>query len=393
MPNKKPRILIIDDEKVVRMSIDEALSREGYELFFAENGKEGLSVFKKVSPVLIILDLRMPVMNGYEFLEKIQPKPTDPYLVMVLTGHGMSTDVEKCYELGLNCFLRKPFDVIELRCMVKRSIDLKKAEEKFKEIELHATLSHNIKTFSRIGLNIAHRFNNLLVPLLGFSTIWSKLVAALPKHLENPDDHETREIISHFADEGTDMIEHNINACKKMKEIIQLWTGISRDKYDHIAFPLSVVRCVKAALELTEHELYTGNEIREDLTEDVPDVLGSFNDLARLHINLLANAVVANQKLKMEKNDFKGKITVSVSYDQNNVFSSITDNGIGMDKNTLAKVVEQLSSSNRIFPFSQGGLYESFGIVDKYGANILAKSDGEGKGSSFVVSLPRAENR
>ena len=90
---------------------------------------------------------------------------------------------------------------------------------------------------------------------------------------------------------------------------------------------------------------------------------------------------------------FKGKITVSVSCDQNNVFSSITDNGIGMDKDTLAKVVEQLSSSKRIFPFSQGGLYESFGIVNKYGANISAKSDGKGQGSSFVINFPRTENR
>ncbi len=67
----KPKILIIDDEEAVRETIGKAMRREGYELFFAENGKEGLSVFKKISPILVILDLRMPAMDGFEFLEEI----------------------------------------------------------------------------------------------------------------------------------------------------------------------------------------------------------------------------------------------------------------------------------------------------------------------------------
>jgi len=55
------------------------LRKKGYDIFFAENGKEGLSVFRKISPILVILDLRMPVMDGFEFLEEIQIKPTDTF--------------------------------------------------------------------------------------------------------------------------------------------------------------------------------------------------------------------------------------------------------------------------------------------------------------------------
>ena len=392
IPMEKPKILIVDDEEAVKKSIKKALSGEDYELFFAENGKEGLSVFKKVSPILIILDLRMPVMDGYEFLEKIQTKPTDPYLVTVLTGHGSSTDVQKCYDLGLNSFFRKPFDVIELRCMVKRSIELKQAEEKLEEIELYATVSQNIKTISRIGTNIAHRFNNLLGPLLGNSTMWSKLIAALPDHLKNPDDHETREIINFFAAEGADMIANERDACVKMQKVINIWIDMTKDKPEMKPYPLSMTMCVQTALELTQRDLYSGSKIHEDLMEDVPEVMGNFNDLTRLHINLLMNAVAANEKLSMEKSDFKGRITVSVSCDQYYVLSSITDNGIGMNEDTLAQVKGQLSSSKRIFPFSKGGLYESYGIITRYGAKILAKSDGVGQGSSFVVSFPRTKS-
>lgn len=111
------------------MSIEDALDREGYELFFAENGKEGLSLFKEVSPIVIILDLRMPVMDGFELLDKIKPKLTDSFLVTVITGHSQDEDVIKCYDLGVNSFFRKPFNFIELRCMVQRSIKLKLAEK------------------------------------------------------------------------------------------------------------------------------------------------------------------------------------------------------------------------------------------------------------------------
>ena len=68
---EKPKILVIDDEEVSRDAVQKALKREGYDLFFAENGAEGLTVFQTVWPVVVILDLRMPVMDGTEFLKKI----------------------------------------------------------------------------------------------------------------------------------------------------------------------------------------------------------------------------------------------------------------------------------------------------------------------------------
>lgn len=123
MPN--PRVLVIDDEEAVREAVAEDLKREGYDMAFAPNGQEGLSLVREQTPTVIILDLRMPVMDGLEFLSSIQLKPTDPYSVIVLTGHGNAEAVKQCYEAGVTIFLKKPFNLYEVRGVVRNAIAIK----------------------------------------------------------------------------------------------------------------------------------------------------------------------------------------------------------------------------------------------------------------------------
>ncbi|MBF0275867.1 MAG: response regulator, partial [Nitrospinae bacterium] len=122
MPKK---ILIIDDEEAVRQTIENALKKANYEFFFAENGQEGMREFFRVTPDLIILDIRMPVMDGLAFLEEIKITPEDFFSVIVLTGHGDREDMKKCFDLGVTSFVNKPFDIIELRGLVKNAFALK----------------------------------------------------------------------------------------------------------------------------------------------------------------------------------------------------------------------------------------------------------------------------
>ena len=125
----EPTVLIIDDEPDIRESIGDALKYEPYELQFAENGKEGLERFHECSPLVVLLDLRMPLMDGLEVLQQLKLSPEDPYLVIVLTGHGDDDDVQQCYELGIHLFIRKPFNIFELQGAVKQGIALKQAQQ------------------------------------------------------------------------------------------------------------------------------------------------------------------------------------------------------------------------------------------------------------------------
>ncbi len=123
-----PKILIIDDEKTIQTALQKALKNEGYALTFADNGKEGLKLLKKEKPNLVFLDLRMPEMDGIEFLKQIKLTHDTPYTVVVITGHGEDKDIDACYKLGITNFLRKPLSMTEVCCLAKRCIEAKKIE-------------------------------------------------------------------------------------------------------------------------------------------------------------------------------------------------------------------------------------------------------------------------
>ena len=121
----QPRMLVIDDDAAVREAVAEDLKREGYDLHFATNGVEGLQRLQEIDPTVIILDLRMPVMDGQGFLTQLRLKPSDPYSVVVLTAYGDADAVKSCYDAGVSTFLKKPFNFFEIRNVVKNAVAIK----------------------------------------------------------------------------------------------------------------------------------------------------------------------------------------------------------------------------------------------------------------------------
>jgi PAS domain S-box-containing protein len=129
----KPRVLIIDDEKIIHNTMQKALKSSDLDLSYATNGKEALKIMEKSTPALIFLDLSMPVMDGFTFLDRIAIKPDDPYLIVVITGHGDDQDVKKSYAKGVNFFLRKPLSMVEVSCLANRLIEVKAIEQEIRD--------------------------------------------------------------------------------------------------------------------------------------------------------------------------------------------------------------------------------------------------------------------
>lgn len=136
----QPSVLVIDDDEAVRDAVAEDLKREGYDLHFATNGKEGLTRLQEIDPTVIILDLRMPVMDGQEFLTQLQLKPSDPYSVVVLTAYGDAEAVKLCYDSGVSTFLKKPFNFFEIRGVVKNAIAIKQLSTHLDELVQERTV-------------------------------------------------------------------------------------------------------------------------------------------------------------------------------------------------------------------------------------------------------------
>lgn len=140
---KREKILIIDDDQAVIDSIYKTLKRENFEIISAYNGKEGLNLLEKESPILIILDIRMPVMNGIDFLNRIKIKATYPYSIIIMTGHGDNDEIKKCFELGIISFLRKPYNIYELIGLVRNTINTKKTQIDFFDINRQLVTEQN----------------------------------------------------------------------------------------------------------------------------------------------------------------------------------------------------------------------------------------------------------
>ncbi len=117
----KPVILVVDDEETIRFCLKEALEFEGHKVYTEEDGEKSLSLVKKVIPDLVILDLKMPGMNGLDLLREI--KLHDPnILVILLTGHGSVDTAVNAMKAGAFDYLEKPFKMEHIKVVVEKAL-------------------------------------------------------------------------------------------------------------------------------------------------------------------------------------------------------------------------------------------------------------------------------
>lgn len=142
------RILIIDDDKDFRFVISHALKDEGYDVTALGEGKRSIDAIKRDSPDLVLLDIKLPDMNGMEILEEIKKIDKDFFVIMI-TGYGDVNDAVKAMKLGAFDYITKPFDIGELLIRVKKAFQ---AQSLSREVEsLRKTLREKIITEEMMG--------------------------------------------------------------------------------------------------------------------------------------------------------------------------------------------------------------------------------------------------
>lgn len=118
-----PKLLLIDDSQDIHMLIRQRLRSEGIEVISAENGVDGLRLAGEESPSLILLDLSMPVMDGFEVLRSLKDDPaTSQIPIIVLSGRDDAEDKVQGFDLGAIDYVCKPFDMTELRARVRSAL-------------------------------------------------------------------------------------------------------------------------------------------------------------------------------------------------------------------------------------------------------------------------------
>lgn len=125
------KILIADDEELVRITLQDILNKEGYEVTVAEDGEKGWDTFQHEKFILVLCDIKMPGISGIELLKKIKQSSPDT-LVIMLTAYGTISSAVQCMKMGAYDYLTKPFIPEDMLLLIKKSIEFYSLKEENK---------------------------------------------------------------------------------------------------------------------------------------------------------------------------------------------------------------------------------------------------------------------
>jgi signal transduction histidine kinase len=158
------KVLVVDDEKVVRDGCSRVLTGKGFQVLTTENGQQAMDTLAQESVDMILLDLKMPVMSGEEVLEKTSTQYPD-IPVIIITGHGTIDTAVECMKRGAYDFITKPFQIDEFLLTINRAADKRRLEQRarqFQEENVRNLYDLNLEK-SRLKTIINYMANGVMV--------------------------------------------------------------------------------------------------------------------------------------------------------------------------------------------------------------------------------------
>lgn len=122
-----PTILLVEDNEMNRDMLSRRLERKGYRVIAAKDGAEGYYLARSQSPDIILMDISLPVMNGWEVTRRLKSdRATSHIPIIALTAHALATDRAKAFEVGCDDYDTKPVDFVRLQIKIEKLILEKK---------------------------------------------------------------------------------------------------------------------------------------------------------------------------------------------------------------------------------------------------------------------------
>jgi two-component system, sensor histidine kinase and response regulator len=361
----KRKILIVEDNQSVRENIAEILDTENYETFQAENGAIAIDFARKVQPDLVICDIMMPEIDGYEVLKIMRQTPsTSTVPIIFLTAKTTKEDVRKGMEIGADDYITKPFTIEELLKAV--NIRLEKSDNQKKIFdEKVENIAHNISN------PIKNKINEPLKAIISFSEM------ILSQH-ESMDKTQIIEFVS--------LIYNNSLTLTQLVRKTMLYYQLQTLKIDEKEFAVlksQVTSQVKSIIEDTANKIAGNFNRSEDLSLKVEDAVipvpsNFFKDIVS---ELIENAFVYSQK--------KTRVKIMSDIEKNRYVFSIIDEGTGMSDRQIQSIDSEVPFDLNIGKNSGMGLglHNVKKILQLFLGEITISSK-EGLGTMIKVSLP-----
>ena len=377
--NSMPIILIVDDKATNLQVLGTVLMEQNYNVIGANNGKNALKILKQTTPDLILLDVMMPVMNGYDAC--IQIKKNDKYKdipIIFLTAKTELEDIVKGFELGGVDYITKPFNHTELLARIYTHVELKKSRDKIKkaEKELRNLNSEKDKFFSIIAHDLKSPFN----VLLNFSDI-------LANDFDDIDVKEQKEIIGY--------IQKSAKNTYNLLENLLMWSRLQRGK---IALNTEKINLFELSFETIKLLSYLAEKKSIKIINKIPDdafIIADKNMLSTILRNLISNAIKFTPKggtIEIGcKNTIEKRDALSQQYHSRSQQIYVKDNGVGIKlemQEKIFKISENVSTKGTESEAGTGlGLILCKDFVEKHGGKIWVES--KNKGSVFNFTIPK----
>jgi signal transduction histidine kinase len=361
----RQKVLIVDDVAKNIQLVANFLKQSGYEINYALSGKAAIRHVKKDHFDLILLDIMMPEMDGFEVCEKLkEDERTKDLPVIFLTAKTDIESVTKAFEIGGIDYITKPFNKAELLARVKTHLELQLQKKNLSE--LNATKD---KFFSII----AHDLRSPLNQLIGLSEILQNMI----KSDQTEDAIRMVNIINESAKSGRMLLENLLEWSRSQTGSM----NFSPETLDLSTISDEIIDLV--AQNARQKEITIASNIKNGIT-----AFADANMIKTILRNLISNSI---------KFTFKGgAIQLDAKVSKDKVTYSVTDNGIGIDENDIKKLFRLDVNPKTIGQSKEKGtglgliLCKEF--VEINGGEIWAKSE-FGKGSSFLFRLPIGEDK
>ena len=372
---KTNKILVVDDQPNNLKVIANVLNDE-YKLFVANSGKNALLVLESEQPNLILLDVMMPEMNGFEVCERIkQNENIKDIPIIFLTAKSDIEDIQRGFEVGAVDYITKPFNLIELKARVKNHIDLYNSQHELKLLNERLSASENVLKLANDTKNkffsiIAH---DLKSPFSGFM--------GLSDMLANNMDKMKPEMIKTISKTMNEESQRIYNLLENLLEWSNTQIGLS----DVNLVQIDLLELSTGAIETF---LQNANLKNIKLNNNIPKNTLVFADNYMLNTvfrNLISNAIKFTRQ--------NGQINISTIENTGNRTYTVVieDNGIGMKETVLKHIFDIGSKHTSLGTANEKG--SGLGLVlckefiEKMSGRIFVDSE-YGQGTTFYFTLP-----
>lgn len=356
-------ILIVDDNPDNLRLLTLILSQRGYEVRKALSGRMAIASAQATAPDLILLDVRMPEMDGYQVCEQLRANPqTADIPVIFISALSDLLDRVKAFAAGGADFITKPFHDLEIVARIEHQLRIRRLQKQL--VKHNEELLRSNRELEQFAYVVSHDLQQPLQSIIGFTKI-------MMMQYQTSLDEEAKQYLNSIE-----------AATHRMHRLIVDTLDYARiDLEAKTSDPVDCNRVIQQAIENLHSAIVTTGATLK--AEPLPTVIASETLLVQLFQNLLSNA------LKFTRSGVPPQVRIAADLKSEYWQFVVQDNGIGIAAKDFSRIFEAFQRLQRQYEGTGIGLATCRKIVEAQGGTIWVESQ-PGAGTSFYFTLPAA---